>query len=252
MIAVDWSGRRERPGEAIWLARVTRGRLTELRNGFTRGELVAALIDHARADAETVVGLDFAFSFPQWYCSQRGWATGHDVWRAMRAEAEGLLDVCAPPFWGRPGTRRPTESEQYRRTEQKTGAKSVFQIGGAGAVGTGSLRGMKHLLTLAEGPYAIWPFDEPRLPLVVEIYPRLMTGTVQKGRHRARLDHLQRHFESEDPLLLERAAGSEDAFDAAVSALVMARHVGQLENLRSVPRDFPAAIEGEIWRPDIP
>ena len=35
--------------------------------------------------------------------------------------------------------------------------KSTFQIGGAGAVGTGSLRGMPHLLTLREAGCAVWP-----------------------------------------------------------------------------------------------
>ena len=40
-----------------------------------------------------------------------------------------------------------------------------FQIGGAGAVGTGSIRGMPHLLTLARNGFGIWPFSEgwPRL-----------------------------------------------------------------------------------------
>ena len=39
--------------------------------------------------------------------------------------------------------------------------KSVFQIGGAGSVGTASLRGMPVLQRLREAGFAVWPFDRP-------------------------------------------------------------------------------------------
>ena len=49
---------------------------------------------------------------------------------------------------------------------------------------------------------------------------------------------------------VERAAGSEDAFDAAVSALVMAQHAERLSALR--PTEDPAfALEGRIWTPEV-
>ncbi len=128
--------------------------------------------------------------------------------------------------------------------------KSVFQIGGAGAVGTGSLRGMCHLALLADAEFAIWPFDGRGWPLVVEIYPRLFTpkGLV-KSRHLERRTHLTQTFPDQNPVLLERAAGSEDAFDAAISALTMARHLDELENLQPFPTGSPQLIEGCIWAP---
>ena len=49
--------------------------------------------------------------------------------------------------------------------------------------------------------------------------------------------------------MLERAAGSEDAFDAAVSALKMAEHGDELETLTATD-DEPFDIEGKIWRPN--
>jgi hypothetical protein len=49
-------------------------------------------------------------------------------------------------------------------------------------------------------------------------------------------------------LLIERAAGSEDAFDAAVSALVMGAHAAELETM-PVLSDDVSRIEGKIWRP---
>jgi hypothetical protein len=67
----------------------------------------------------------------------------------MQAEGKDLLAACEPPFWGRPGKPNPHSKEQLCwRTDLKDGLggeKSVFQIGGAGAVGTGSIRGMPHL-----------------------------------------------------------------------------------------------------------
>jgi hypothetical protein len=45
------------------------------------------------------------------------------------------------------------------------------------------------------------------------------------------------------------AATSEDAFDTAVSALVMAASVDELVGLRHEP-DY--ALEGKIWRPRAP
>src|SRR5947207_2673911 len=83
--------------------------------------------------------------------------------------------------------RRPTLEEHLRRTDRDVPGiggirpKSVFQIGGAGAVGTGSIRGMSLLKRLSDAGFAVWPFDSAQFPLVVEIYPRLLTGSVKKG-----------------------------------------------------------------------
>ncbi|MFP5389572.1 MAG: hypothetical protein ACLGG5_09790, partial [Thermoleophilia bacterium] len=42
---------------------------------------------------------------------------------------------------------------------------------------------MPHLLTLARNGFGIWPFSEG-WPRVVEIYPRALTGPVNKGSGR--------------------------------------------------------------------
>jgi hypothetical protein len=170
-----------------------------------------------------VVGLDFAFSFPRWWCVKRGWSTGREVWSGIDAEGEYLLATCEPPLWGRPGKPNPHSKEQlFRRTDLEDGvggAKSVFQIGGAGG-----------------------------LPTVVEIYPRALTGSVNKGRWADRHAFLLDRFPEQPRDLIERAAGSEDAFDAAVSALVMGAHVEKLETVPSLSDDV-YRIEGKIWRP---
>lgn len=226
--------------------------LVDLENGLERDELVQWLIDYAQQHPHTVVGLDFAFSFPAWFCAREGWSSGRDVWAAMHERADALLAACEPPFWGRAGKRPEIDGPRFRQTELEVEVqpKSVFQIAGAGAVGTGSVRGMCNLADLAQAGFAIWPFDPPAWPLVIEIYPRLFTGKVVKSRHIPRREHLRQHHPDQNPVLLERAAGSEDAFDAAVSAIAMGRHVQGLESLPTLPSDSPYRIEGRIWAPN--
>jgi hypothetical protein len=199
-----------------------------------------------------VVGFDFAFSFPKWWCDQQGWSDVRKVWAAIAAGGERLLDACEAPLWGRPGKPNPHPLDRrYRRTDRDASertAKSVFQIGGAGAVGTGSVRGMAHLGTLAERGFSVWPFDPIGWPRVIEIYPRALTGQVNKSRWNTRHAYLHERFPSQPATLLERAAGSEDAFDAAVSALVMAEHQDELAALAPTT-DPHYMIEGKIWRP---
>ena len=72
IIAVDWSGRAKGPAESLWRAEVRHGRLTELRNGLGRGELIAKLLELGEAEPRMVIGLDFAFSFPAWWCEENG------------------------------------------------------------------------------------------------------------------------------------------------------------------------------------
>ena len=248
VIAIDWSGKEKNAAEFIWLAEVVDGRLTRLCNGRGRDEV----IDHvAGIEGDVVVGLDFAFSFPRWWCEHKGWTSARDVWAAARDGGQRWLTDCPAPFWGRNTTRPHERSKGVRRTEEGGSAKSVFQIGGAGAVGTGSIRGMPHLLTLADAGFSIWPFDSPAPRMVIEIYPRALTGAVKKGRWRDRHATLLRDWSQQDRTLLERAAGSEDAFDAAVSALVMGRHVDEFATLHQAS-DRDHLIEGRIWLPDSP
>jgi len=249
-LAVDWSGKAQGAERSIWLAEAREGQLVVLECGRTREQLISHLIELARADPEIVVGLDFAFSFPRWWCEARGWANAREVWSAMAAEGEQLLARCEPPFWGRPGKQRP-DQDGRRQTElegERGLAKSVFQVGGAGAVGTGSIRGMPYLLRLAEEGFKVWPFDPVGWPCVVEIYPRALTGEVNKSNHATRLAYLHAKFPDLDAGDVAVAAGSEDAFDAAVSALVMDRHRTEFDALEEA-YGTPHAIEGAIWRP---
>ncbi|HUR27974.1 MAG TPA: hypothetical protein VM509_07300 [Planctomycetota bacterium] len=242
----------------MWLAESRRRKLVRLECGFTREELVAELIASARRDPSLVVGLDFAFSFPNWFLEARRVADARELWSLVARRGEEWLANCPRPFWGKPLCPCPPPREgqsPWRATESErvpiTGIrpKSIFQVGGAGTVGTGSLRGMPFLAKLQDAGFSIWPFDRARLPLVVEIYPRYLTGAVDKSSHVARSMYLQARHAREDRVLLERAASSEDAFDAAVSAACMQRFARDFSRIARAPRTARDRREGRIWVP---
>lgn len=253
VIAVDWSGRREGERRAIWLAAAAGGRLVALEGGRTRAQVIDEIIaGKQRWPDGLVVGLDFAFSLPRWYVEHLGCRAAYDLWCLVEEEGESWLAACDPPWWGRPGRRRPELAGHLRATEAahkgSISPKSVFQIGGAGAVGTGSLRGMPHLRRLHDAGFSIWPFDPPSPWLVVEIYPRLLTGAVVKSRADARAAYLGARSGALGPQLADVAGASEDAFDAAVSALAMSRHRSSLATLARAT-DTTTLLEGAIWNP---
>lgn len=261
MIAIDWSGARQAAGQKIWLAEARPGDrhgdrpgLRRLEDGRDRAAIAEHLIEEAGKGAGLIVGFDFAFSLPDWFLEDRGLRSAPELWELVEREGEHWLAGCAPPFWGRPGKRRPDLPEHFRRTDQAVPAvgsirpKSGFQIGGAGAVGTGSLRGMSILKRLRDAGFTIWPFDAPGRHVVVEIYPRALTGAVNKSDPAARDAYLRCHHPWLDVGLRLRAASTEDAFDAAVSALVMARHHRALSSLPSTADEMDRR-EGRIWLP---
>ena len=254
VIAIDWSGAKSGASSKLWLAEVHKCRLVRLESGRGRREVISYLISEAARDPDLIVGLDFAFSFPEWYAKRLEAACVEGLWDTVREHGEEWLDRCREPFWGRPGRPRPDLDEHFRQTENEAAEfnyarpKSVFQIGGAGAVGTGSIRGMPYLPMLRENGFSIWPFHERKFPLLIEIYPRLLTGSVKKADFDERETYLASHCPEIDDTFARRAASSEDAFDAAVSAVVMSRHLNEIFTLAK-SQDSIHLIEGKIWWP---
>jgi len=291
VVAVDWSGdkgpgQRRKIWAGVWTA--STGRVT-LEGGRTREELVAWLVEMSRETPRMVVGFDFSFSYPAWFLRELGIGSAPEFWELVaggRGEEWLHRDCEDVRFWGRVGPRRhgkkPEEfcgehaHRMLRRAETvlKVRAemtdplqvakiagiapKSVFQIGGAGAVGTASLRGMPGLLVLREAGFRIWPYDEPSVkePLVVEIYTRLMTGAVNKSSEAARTAYLAKKrkesamYAGLSRLVMAKARASEDAFDALVTALVMTEHRGEFAALRKT-EDEVFRMEGQTWVPGL-
>jgi len=252
VMAIDWSGAQQGAAKKIWLAEVVGGNLVRLENGRDREQLLAHLIHCAQTAEPLIVGLDFAFSFPAWFLRQRGLSHATELWSLAEREGELWLTACQSPFWGRTGTKRPEGHPLFRQTERDVPdwaqPKCVFQINGAGSVGTGSIRGMPFLLRLEQAGFSIWPFDPPGPLRILEIYPRLLTGPIAKSDGGQRQKYLWRYpkLSSDHRRTL---IANEDAFDAAVSALEMAKHVDAIAQLGQV-RDLPAILEGKIWHPE--
>jgi hypothetical protein len=238
----------------IWLAESDGTSITRLECGRSRRELISDLIDVAGESPRLVVGLDFAFSFPEWFLRERGLASALELWSLAERESEQWLKECSAPFWGRNRTKKTNVEAEFRRTEQAvrpvTGIrpKSVFQVYGAGAVGTGSVRGLPFLKQLHDSGFSVWPFNPPGWPLAIEIYPRLLTDKVNKSSPPQRLEYLRSSGFDLPLSILERAASSEDAFDATVSAMRMARERQQLSRLPPIA-DAQLRLEGIIWYP---
>jgi hypothetical protein len=257
-IAIDWSGARVGAERKIWLAEASGGELLRLECGRSREALAEHLLESADDSPAMVVGFDFGFSAPAWFVRKLGAASAPDLWALACGECEAWLADGNPPFWGGgrgPRPLLPRPEDHYRLSDLALAPvggiqiKSLFQLGGSGSVGTGSLRGWPVLHRLRQSGFAVWPFDTPSLPLVVEIYPRLLTGPVNKSRKESRLAYLGAHFPDLPASLREAASSGADAFDAAVSALRMAASL----DWRELPEiaDADVLLEGVIWHPDL-
>ncbi len=249
---MDWSGALTGAADRIWIATAMDGALVDLVAPGSRDAVADALRARLASPTPVLVGLDFAFGMPAWYADERGWRDIASVWAAARDEGEQWLRACAPPFWGRPGTTRPHTVEQGLRRTERGGIegprpKSVFQIGGAGSVGTGSIRGMPMLLQMREAGWAVWPFDPPGAHTIVEIWPRHFTGPVVKRNPDARAAHLDRLHADVPARWRATMVSSEDAFDAGLAAIGMTRL--PIERGLAMPTDPRSRIEGWICAP---
>ena len=260
-IAVDWSGSDEEGQLAhIWLAIAEASGLVRLMNGLTRDEAVSMLVGEIKLGDPVVIGLDFAFSFPERYLVREGIQNARGLWDRAEQQGEEWLNGQTWPFWGRKGPyrKRPqdlVETMQFRETDRAHGAQSVFKIYTAGAVGTGTVRGLPLLARLKDAGAAIWPFDPPNPggATVVEIYPRVFYGHGVTNNARVNGRDSRRAYLGAEYPGLERhwrdvMVGSGDAFDAGVSALVMSANAGNLRTLAPA-HQRPQSVEGQIWLP---
>ena len=266
-IAVDWSGEKYEKGqlEGIWLAVAESNSLIRLKNGLTRDEVIAMLVEEIKSAGPLFIGLDFAFSFPQWFLDCHQLQSVNDLWQLAANKGEIWLTGETWPFWGKDNTKYqkcPEELEdhlQFRQTDEdhrSSNIKSVFQIsGGAGTVGTGTIRGLPKLSRLQEAGAAIWPFDVPNPdgPNVIELYPRLfyrraVTNNMSVSGRNSRQSYLDKRYPRLEGYWRDVMIGSDDAFDAGISALAMSAYAKDLQKLKPATQS-PKILEGEIWSP---
>lgn len=231
-------------------------------NGRDRGEAVAAALAALEREPATLLGLDFAFSWPRWYLRREGLAGAQEAWARAAALAALPGRDLPRPFWGA-GVRRLAEAgldgrDPLRLTERSpdaaaAGARSTFHAGGAGTVGLQTIRGMPHLAALRRAGVAVWPFDEAAqgAPAAVEIFPRMLAralappGAGRGAAFRAAVvAALPDGALAAVPGARRRMLAGQDAFDAAVAAIALSRDPGA--GLRA-PRGEPVLSEGWIW-----
>jgi hypothetical protein len=283
VVAVDWSGRVDASGQrksiwmGVWTACADGSSSVTLQGGRTRREVVDELVSLSRQTKKMVVGVDFCFSYPAWFVEEVGAKSAREFWRIVSEQGEEWLGKNCPHdyFWGKPGKKNRLflgagSGLMFRRADHACkirseildpdqrdkikgiAPKSPFQTGGAGAVGTGSLRGIPELFQLSEGGFSVWPFDVPSLPMVVEIYPRLLTGEVKKSNEMARRQYLKRKQSEDaeyfglDEQVIAVASSSEDAFDALVSVMEMAARRAGFRKLVQAT-DKVTLLEGAVW-----
>lgn len=119
--------------------------------------------------------------------------------------------------------------------------------GAAGAVGTGSVRGMPCLTRLRASGVAVWPFDDAGVATALEVYPTMFSGRARRSlaARRAAVEVDDRIPEA----LVDDVVATQDAFDAALTALAMAARVDELSALRTAAIGTPEALEGALWWP---
>jgi molybdopterin molybdotransferase len=218
-LMVDWSGGNDRgptpKKDAIWICAARSGSADEpiyMRNRQMAEEWILEFLKTEQAAGRRVLaGFDFAFGYPVDFGSA---LTGSDnpfalwQWITDRIEdspkANNRFDVAGAinaqfggvgPFWGnglnrdiahlpRKGLDRRDHGMREKRAadERAKGAFTVWQLSGAGAVGSQILMGLPTLNRLRRAflpDVAVWPFEPMDKPIaIVEIWPSLIAKTV--------------------------------------------------------------------------
>ncbi|SLN53427.1 hypothetical protein [Pseudooctadecabacter jejudonensis] len=218
-ITVDWSGGNQRPAvpspDAIWVS-IWRYGVQEKPLYFRNRQLLevwlrAALKDELTNKRRVFVGFDFAFGFPDGFAEAiTGDADPLAMWRWLeglivdspkannRFEVAGVMNSRfdgVGPFWGnasphdvdglprKGSTRTCTAFAEKRAVEDRLpGAFPVWQLAGAGAVGSQTLMGLPVLWRMIErfpDMISVWPFESLDRPIAfVEIWPSLFADQV--------------------------------------------------------------------------
>ena len=218
VIVVDWSGGNDRgttpKADAIWVC-VARGGVADapvyLRNRQVAEDWIGDTVRAERAAGRRVmVGFDFPFGYPQGFArAVAGTDDPLDLWDwfAERIEdapkANNRFDVAGAinlslggkgPFWGN-GLKRDIDglartkadyanpfAERRRAEVLAKGAFSVWQLSGAGSVGSQALMGLPVLARLRQrfgDDLAVWPFQTLDTGIaLVEVWPSLIAPEI--------------------------------------------------------------------------
>lgn len=223
VIIVDWSARAQKSPnkpskDAIWIGVHSANGGAEhycRTRGDAEAKLNALLDAEARAGNRVLAGFDFPMGYPSGFAQRlTGSGTARAIWHwlatritddaqnstnrlAVGAQINALFHPQAGPFWGRPQTHDiahlpflksvdyPAINLSERRAVERLLPKTspVWQLMGAGSVGSQALTGLPMIHRIAQRPGCkVWPFDTVDAPLVLaEVYPSIITRAVARG-----------------------------------------------------------------------
>jgi molybdopterin molybdotransferase len=256
---VDWSSRaapspRAAARNALWIgvAGDEGGESYFPTRGGAIGWLARFLAEERAGGRRVLVGFDFPFGYPAGFAAAvTGEARALAIWAHLAALVRDDVDTNANnrfavaatlnaalpepgPFWGNglaqdfpdlPRTRpAPGAVREWRTVEgapYAKGAKSCWQLSGAGSVGGQVLTGLPALWRLrAEAGAAVWPFDTglcvPEAPVVfAEVYPSLLAPAIRAELENAILDQVQVRVTARALAALDAEGALEPLFEGA-------------------------------------
>lgn len=220
VIIVDWSARAvpspEKPSkDSIWIGlhRVSHKETHYLRTRIEAEKTLAGILDgEAEAKRRVLVGFDFPMGYPKGFAKRlTGQNNAPSIWQwlaenivddarnatnrlTVGGQINALFHPLFGPFWGRPKShdipRLPfTKAIDYqainlseRRAIERLlpSASPVWQLMGAGSVGSQSLTGLPMIHRLAQRTDCkVWPFEDTNAGLVLaEVYPSIIRAAV--------------------------------------------------------------------------
>ena len=266
VVIVDWSASSSpKTGhDSIWIGHVDSESESAV-NIATRGQALRTVADRlvelARAGRRVLVGFDFPYGFPRGTVERLGLEAGDDapwlrLWNELtrlisdgptnannRFEVAAELNARGACFWGKPTTspadvpptKQPFTLPEFRATENALRSaarhpKSVWQLSGAGSVGSQALLGIPIVRALRFDSRLVdisrvWPFETGfALPADVqvvhaEIWPGVVQpdATVHPVADARQVITLGRHFRSASKRELERSFAPPGGDDGALA-----------------------------------
>jgi len=267
-IAVDWSGDKSKFQKGISVARCQVGKHTPKiikpeDRYWSRSSLIKWLLKEV-TEKKTLIGFDFSFAYPFYDCFsyfpgiKDSPISPYKLWKKIDNINNKLANFYGGGIWSEepysnyynsPNLKGTLYKSRRRFTEIEAKNKihspsPTFNCVGPGAVGTGSLAGMR-VLNFLKNEINIWPFNNNILQkksVVVEIFPtyyfRYAGIKPEKniGYTMSKINKALSHYDCNSlPKDIIIGGPDQDDADAIVSAAAM-RYFSNNRNCWNVPK----------------
>ena len=268
IIAVDWSGDKSKFQKGISVAQCPMGRcppkiIKPEDRYWSRSSLIKWLLKEV-TEKKTLIGFDFSFAYPFYDCFsyfpgiKDSPISPYKLWKKIDNINNKLANFYGGGIWSKepylnyynsPNSKGTLYKSRRRFTEIEAKNKihspsPTFNCVGPGAVGTGSLAGMR-VLNFLKNKINIWPFNNNILQkksVVVEIFPtyyfRYADIKPEKniGYTMSKINQALSHYDCNSlPKDIIIGGPDQDDADAIVSAAAM-RYFSNNRNCWNVPK----------------